>query len=42
MFVEWAYREEYMDHLPRNIGRNYVEMRLPDPDPQPFTLEEVR
>ena len=42
MFMEWSYREGFIDHLPRNIDRRYVEMRLPDPSPKSFTVDEVQ
>jgi integrase len=40
--IEWAYENEYLDQLPRKVNGNYANVPLPDPNPQSFTLEQVR
>lgn len=40
--IEWAYENEYLDNLPRKVNGNYAKVPLPDPNPQPFALEEVK
>lgn len=42
-FLEWAYKHRYLDTLPRNLDRHFARVvKLPDPNPQPFTLEQVK
>lgn len=42
-FIEWAYRHRYLDSIPRNVDKHFAKVvKLPDPDPQPFTLEQVK
>lgn len=42
-FLEWAYRHRYLDSIPRNVDKSFAKVvKLPDPDPQPFTFEQVK
>ncbi len=41
-FLEWCYRNEYIDRLPRNIDRTFAQVELPDPTPHPFSKSEVQ
>jgi integrase len=40
--MEWAYRNAYVDRLPRNVDDNFAHVTLPDPEPNPLTDDEVR
>ena len=40
--LEWAYENELLERLPRNLSKNYARVDLPDPTPRPLTLDEVK
>lgn len=41
-FLEWCYRNEFVEMLPRNPDRTFAQVELPKPEPHPFTRDEVR
>ncbi len=41
-FLEWCYRNELVELLPRNLDRTFAQIELPKPEPHPFTAAEVR
>lgn len=42
-FIEWAYKHRYLQEMPRNVDRHFARVvKLPNPAPKPFTLQEVK
>lgn len=40
--VEWGFENEFIESMPRNINGNYAKVELPDPEPKPFTIQQVK
>lgn len=42
-WMEWAYRNEYIERLPRNLDRTFIRVEgKPEPEPVTLSTEEVR